>query len=331
VDAAEPVDVNLASEAELRRLPGIGPKLAERIIASRTITGSFPAVADLVRVPGVTAKLLARLDGLIVAEGAPRPSVPVMVLLPRRPTDLMLRRARASRRPEYAPPAPAPVRLLLPAAAETAEGDDDFWAGWWDREEEAAAASERAPARTAPPPSRGREVVSAAVPWKLDEAPPPRPAWAKLAAVAALALAAAGAVLTYSGRDHGYAKLHEVETWAAQVRTLRADQEELRARVEPVAAQLPATAARIDALSATVETQQRDAERALTEAHASIQRLNRELASLRDTLRKDQKDAERRLFEMRVEIETHARSGRDAQLGPAGRGALAANTAGPRR
>jgi len=47
-----PVDLNTATEAELRTLPGIGPKLARRIIAARP----FRSVDDLARVPDVGRK-----------------------------------------------------------------------------------------------------------------------------------------------------------------------------------------------------------------------------------------------------------------------------------
>lgn len=52
------VDVNGATLEELRQLPGIGPKLAERIIAHRP----FKTVADLVDVPGIGPVTLKRLE-----------------------------------------------------------------------------------------------------------------------------------------------------------------------------------------------------------------------------------------------------------------------------
>ena len=55
------VSLNGASAAELEALPGVGPKLAERIIAARP----FRSVRDLDRVRGVGAKSLARLSPLV--------------------------------------------------------------------------------------------------------------------------------------------------------------------------------------------------------------------------------------------------------------------------
>src|SRR5436305_1970317 len=52
-----PVDVNRATVEELASLDGVGPKLAERIVAARP----FATVDDVARVRGIGAKRLARL------------------------------------------------------------------------------------------------------------------------------------------------------------------------------------------------------------------------------------------------------------------------------
>jgi competence protein ComEA len=62
---AEPVDVNRATAAELRRLPGIGPTLSQRIIETRD-QQAFRSVEDLRRVRGIGAKTLERLRPHIV-------------------------------------------------------------------------------------------------------------------------------------------------------------------------------------------------------------------------------------------------------------------------
>jgi competence ComEA-like helix-hairpin-helix protein len=56
-----PVDLNIATFEELQTLPGIGPKLAERIIAHRP----FKTLADLDRVPGIGAATITRLEPLV--------------------------------------------------------------------------------------------------------------------------------------------------------------------------------------------------------------------------------------------------------------------------
>ena len=57
----ESIDLNTASREELMKLPGIGPVLADRIIADRTRRGPYRAVDEIVRVRGIGPK---RLEGL---------------------------------------------------------------------------------------------------------------------------------------------------------------------------------------------------------------------------------------------------------------------------
>jgi len=60
-----PVDLNRADRAELALLPGIGDKLAERILRERQRAKGFSSVEDLLRVPGIGAKSLERLRGRV--------------------------------------------------------------------------------------------------------------------------------------------------------------------------------------------------------------------------------------------------------------------------
>ena len=60
-----PIDLNHASEAELERLPGVGPSLARRISEYRTKHGAFASVDSLVRVAGIGPATLARLRPLV--------------------------------------------------------------------------------------------------------------------------------------------------------------------------------------------------------------------------------------------------------------------------
>lgn len=63
-----PVDLNRATEAELRALPGIGPRLAAAIVRWREREGPFRRPEDLLRVPGVGPARLAAVRGRIRAE-----------------------------------------------------------------------------------------------------------------------------------------------------------------------------------------------------------------------------------------------------------------------
>jgi competence protein ComEA len=59
--ADSPLDLNRATARDLERLPGIGPALAERIVASREQTGGFQSIEDLRRVPGLGRATISRL------------------------------------------------------------------------------------------------------------------------------------------------------------------------------------------------------------------------------------------------------------------------------
>lgn len=59
--ARQRLSLNAATASELETLPGIGPVIAARIIDNRP----YAAVADLLRVPGIGTRTLARLDPLV--------------------------------------------------------------------------------------------------------------------------------------------------------------------------------------------------------------------------------------------------------------------------
>jgi len=63
--AEDPVHLNAATEADLRRLPGIGPKRAEAILALRVRLGRFHALEDLLKVKGLGRATLKRLRPLM--------------------------------------------------------------------------------------------------------------------------------------------------------------------------------------------------------------------------------------------------------------------------
>jgi competence protein ComEA len=60
-----PIDVNAATQAELETLPGIGPTLAQAIIAERDRRGGFRAVNELRSVRGIGDKRFADLEPLV--------------------------------------------------------------------------------------------------------------------------------------------------------------------------------------------------------------------------------------------------------------------------
>jgi hypothetical protein len=62
-----PVDLNHGSVEDLEALPGIGPKLAERILAARP----FATTADLQRVQGIGKKRWAQLQPVVTAVVSP--------------------------------------------------------------------------------------------------------------------------------------------------------------------------------------------------------------------------------------------------------------------
>jgi competence protein ComEA len=66
------VILNAASEAELTKLPGIGPSRARAILALRQRLTKFRAVEDLLRIKGIGRKMLRRLRPNVVLD---RPAV----------------------------------------------------------------------------------------------------------------------------------------------------------------------------------------------------------------------------------------------------------------
>ena len=56
------IDLNTASEAQLESLPGIGPTLAERIVAYREGTGGFSSVEEILEVYGIGSKTFEEIS-----------------------------------------------------------------------------------------------------------------------------------------------------------------------------------------------------------------------------------------------------------------------------
>ncbi len=60
-----PVNINTATTADLDTLPGIGPVIAERIVAYRDANGPFQSVDVLVEVDGISDTMLESLRPLV--------------------------------------------------------------------------------------------------------------------------------------------------------------------------------------------------------------------------------------------------------------------------
>ncbi len=73
VAARFPIDVNLATEAELQALPRVGPAMARRIIEYRETVGRFRQLEDLRHVRGIGPATLRVLDTLVTFSGWPSP------------------------------------------------------------------------------------------------------------------------------------------------------------------------------------------------------------------------------------------------------------------
>ncbi len=63
-----PINLNTASVAELERLPGVGPVLAERIITYRKEHGHFRRAEHLMMVRGISDRKFRKLRSLVRVE-----------------------------------------------------------------------------------------------------------------------------------------------------------------------------------------------------------------------------------------------------------------------
>jgi comEA protein len=57
----EKININKASVSELTRLPGVGPRIAERIYEYRKQVGKFKSVEELLNVKGIGPKKLEKM------------------------------------------------------------------------------------------------------------------------------------------------------------------------------------------------------------------------------------------------------------------------------
>ena len=63
------IELNLADEAQLQQLPGIGPTLSAAIVSWREEHGGFRSVEELQNVPGIGEKTLAGLRDYVYVGG----------------------------------------------------------------------------------------------------------------------------------------------------------------------------------------------------------------------------------------------------------------------
>ena len=69
--AAAPVNLNTATAEQLATIPGVGPKMAERIIDYRQKNGGFKKIEDLMNVSGVGEKSFLKMKPLITVTARP--------------------------------------------------------------------------------------------------------------------------------------------------------------------------------------------------------------------------------------------------------------------
>ena len=91
---AGPLDLDVATAAQIESLPGIGPVLAKRVVSDRETRGPFGSIGNLRRVSGIGPALAGKLAPVVTFSGTPRP-------LSAAPPDSSARRraARPRRRP----------------------------------------------------------------------------------------------------------------------------------------------------------------------------------------------------------------------------------------
>ena len=66
---AQSVNVNTATVAQLEALPGIGPSMAQRIVAHRDKNGPFKKLEDLMNIQGIGEKSFLKLRPLLSIGG----------------------------------------------------------------------------------------------------------------------------------------------------------------------------------------------------------------------------------------------------------------------
>jgi len=68
VDGEPRIDLNTADAGLLQTLPGIGPVLAEEIVADREANGPFRTIEEVTRVKGIGEKKFAAMRAMIAVD-----------------------------------------------------------------------------------------------------------------------------------------------------------------------------------------------------------------------------------------------------------------------
>jgi competence protein ComEA len=68
------VSLNTATVDQLSAVPGVGPKLAARIVEQRQKSGGFKSIEDVLAVKGIGEKNFAKMQGYLTVGESPRPT-----------------------------------------------------------------------------------------------------------------------------------------------------------------------------------------------------------------------------------------------------------------
>ena len=70
VAAATAINLNVATVADLQKLPGVGPAMATRILEYRQKSGGFKKIEELMNVQGIGEKNFLKLKALVTVTPA---------------------------------------------------------------------------------------------------------------------------------------------------------------------------------------------------------------------------------------------------------------------